>query len=287
MKFAHSFWSAPLLNNKFDTFDNSLIITLVDYALSCEYIHQAGEKIVLYADKIGAEILSPIPYDEVIIIEPLTDNIHFAANIKFAALEKMDLGDALIDGDIFLSKQTSIDIIKSSYNYDMVYSMYEPKSFIRNLGGLDDLLNAIQRYNLKYPYETPSYSNCQGWYNTSLMKINNQQLKDEYIAQYKYHLRLMEHDDFKNTVWPDVIIEQYHLTQLCATKRYKTKLMIANFPTPESNDYALKIGFTHLGCAKSGYHNTAVKELMKLNIMLGYAVSHHINLMKLKYGKHE
>jgi hypothetical protein len=46
-----------------------LKITLVDHAYSVECIHKFGHTITLYTDEKGYEILKPIPYDEVIIID--------------------------------------------------------------------------------------------------------------------------------------------------------------------------------------------------------------------------
>ena len=69
MKYIHTFWSKPLFENKFNEFNISLDTILLDYAFSVDCIHKIDHKIVLFADEMGAELLSFIPYDEVHIVE--------------------------------------------------------------------------------------------------------------------------------------------------------------------------------------------------------------------------
>lgn len=105
MNFAHSFWSKPLLNCKFNRFEEQLKIILTDYLLSFITIKDNGYDVTLYTDKIGADILSIINYDHIEIIEnSITDDYNFAASIKFCALERMPLEDTLIDGIAFFKK---------------------------------------------------------------------------------------------------------------------------------------------------------------------------------------
>ena len=103
MRFVHTFWSKPLYNNKFNTFNNSLKCILSNYGYSVACVKSFGEKIILYTDEKGAELLSFIPYDEVIIINGLEgESIHCAAQLKFEALKLYQDGDVLIDGDLFI-----------------------------------------------------------------------------------------------------------------------------------------------------------------------------------------
>lgn len=267
MKFAHAFWSKPLLNKKFADLQTGLAITLVDYAISVELLHKLGYKITLYTDEEGANILKEIPYDKVVILDNLiTDNYHFAASIKFAALQKMSLDECLIDGDIFFRKMKAIKFIEDS-KADFICSFFEDKSVIANFDGVSDLLKLIRKHKFEKPYNTPTYKDCEGWLNTSVMKFNNQDLKDEYIAQYIYHLDQLKDASF-NKLWPDIIIEQYHLTQLCKDKGYSVDFIVPDYSTNNSEEYALELGFTHLGTAKRKIHNKLVKYLAVLNLNL-------------------
>ena len=287
MKYIHTFWSKPLVEKKFADYNSSLTIILTDYAYSVECVHRLGETIELYADEYGAELLSFISYDKVHIINGLdNENTHFAAQIKFHALKNCELGDVLIDGDLFLRKQEANNIIKLYINkgYDLVYSFFEPPEYT---------LNAQERVNLhtngikkikenNIVFEEPFYWPCRyedyAWMNCSLMSFNNQELKDKYIEQYFKHKELLNDVDWEN-IWPDIIIEQRFLTLLC--EKYNIKPILEDFylsPKAESN--ALLLGFTHLGGIKYVWNNTLVSIIEKENPSLLNNIMEQINKYK-------
>jgi hypothetical protein len=285
MKFAHSFWSKPLFNNKFDKFENSLKNIIVDYACSLNCIHHHNEKIVLYADRVGANLLSFLPYDEVHIIDDMDDNsIHFAAQIKFEALKRMDLGDVLIDGDLFLRTKEVIQYIKN-FDEDIVYSFFEPHevtlraSSARRHINLANILNGHTRYRV--PQKTEEF----GWFNTSLMKFNNQKLLDEYIEQYEYHKKQLSNIDFGDT-WPDIIIEQYFLTTLVKQNNYSDRPVIENYYyDPKCNERSLKLGFVHLGGDKSMFYDWTLNIIKKQDKKFHHKVIKELNKMLIAYKK--
>lgn len=86
MRYAHAFWSEPLLHKKFMDYDDSVKINLVNYATSVALIHKNGYEIDLYTDDIGKELFDQIPYDNVYVINNRISNYHFAASFKFEAL---------------------------------------------------------------------------------------------------------------------------------------------------------------------------------------------------------
>lgn len=288
MKFIHTFWSKPLLNNKFNKIEILLPITINQYAYSAECIHNLNQKIVLFADEIGAELLSCIPYDEVIIVPNLeNESVHFAAQLKFYALEHSDLGDCIIDGDLFIRSDKVLPIINKSV--DCIYSFFEPTVYT-----LPDLYKAKCYYDLvqtmnKIPYEKPyvlpvTLSDVQ-WMNTSLMKINNQSLKDEYIKQYYHHKKLL--DRFEFTTWPDIIIEQRFLTLLVNSKNYTSSPIVEGFAIdPNANQVALDLGFTHLGSGKVAYNEWIQKLFSESNKTLYNKTGQHIKKMWKKYNKY-
>lgn len=285
MKFIHTFWSKPLFNNKFDSFNNSLTNILIDYACSVSFIHKYGEKIVLYADKIGTQLLSCIPYDEVYIINGLEDeSIHFAAQIKFEALKRCNLGDVIIDGDLFLRKKESIDYIKN-IKEDVSYSFFEPYQFVlRNkhmLEVMDNLIYSISNCKAKFkkPYKLPTSIREFAYTNTSLMKFNNKKILDKYIKQYYYHKDILKGHEFIG--WPDIIIEQRFLTILINSSGCSHKSVIDNYyKDPEANQRALDLGFTHLGSNKSQYLKWVSEMLKENDEQLYNIVIQQINLNK-------
>lgn len=255
MKFIHTFWSKPLLNNKFSEFNVSLNIILQNYMYSYICLHNFDERVVLYTDKYGAELLSHIPYDDVIIVDGLDNNSeHFAAQIKFIALQDCELGDAIIDGDLFVQKPEALNIIKTT-PADVIYSFFEPSQYtVKNMENYYyRLIKTLSKYEYDEPYALPVNWNDLNWMNTSLLKINNEQLRQEYIKQYNKHKQMLNNENFEEC-WPDIIIEQYFLTLLCLNK-YTSYPVIDNFYfDPNANDYALEIGFTHLGAAKHTHY---------------------------------
>lgn len=266
INFAHAFWYKPLLNKKFnDDFELSLKTTMLNYAFSTSLIHKFGYKITLYADKDGADLLSFIDYDNVIVLDvPENNSIHFAAMIKFMALKKMTLNDVLIDGDIFLRKQEIYDIIEYKKD-DVVYSVFEENSGILRkqeyVEYYTKLMNILENQNFDKPYHNFKLEDIC-FPNTSVLKFNNQTAKDEYIKQYEKHFNYLNNIDFGN-VWPDIIIEQYFLKLCCDYNNYTHSPLLEDFVNNE--DKAKKIGFSHLGPLKYEYNVMCRMELYFTN----------------------
>ena len=279
MRFVHTFWSKPLYNNKFNTFNNSLNTLLSNYGYSAGCVHALGERIILYADEKGAELLSFIPYDEVIIIKDLeNESIHCAAQLKFEALKQYQEGDVIIDGDLFIQNSKSLDFIRN-YDGDVLYSFFEPFEYLLynlNIQIFSGIFHALQRVKLMDGYKLPIFFKDMGWPNTSLMKFNNKDALRDYIEQYTYHKNVIKNINFGNG-WPDVIIEQYFLRVLCDMKSYKYEPVIADYPKKEANDYALEIGYTHLGSKKLNHLDHFNEKFKKLNPEQYYAYLEQYN----------
>lgn len=269
MTFVHSFWSKPLLNNKFEKFEMMLPVILSNYAYSAHCIKQRGHKIKLYADEKGAEMLDFIPYDSIEIIPNMDDNcVHFAAQIKFEALKRMSLDEYLIDGDLFLRKPQVFDILQTTH-VDFLYSFYEPNHFVikttQDPKRYFDLTQTLLKHKDKFleGYEIYTEHDSYHWPNTSLMRFENQDLKDEYIAQYEYHKGILKDETF--AFWPDVIVEQQHMEQLVRRKGYSFRPVLYGFPSNATNDYASIIGYCHLGGEKVNLKQLTYDWLLKEN----------------------
>lgn len=246
-----------MLKAKFNSLEKILAITLVDYAYSVECVHKFGHTIELYADKIGADLLSCIPYDKVHVVEPPTKNYHFAASIKFTALQQMSLDQVLIDGDIFLEKSPVYDIIRDTKG-DMLVSLFEPRDLIFNKESVTDLFK--KKYipsEENYPIEP--FEDIKGWYNTSVMKFTNQALKDEYIRQYLHHLSMAESQEFEGSTWPDIVYEQYNIERML--KNTGCTIDVINPFYGVDDAFCFKVGFCHMGSAKLEAHNYYLRQL--------------------------
>lgn len=280
MKFVHSFQASPLLNQKFNSLEQSLKIILVNYAYSVECIHKFGNTIELYTDKLGEEILKVIPYDKIHIVENnITDNYHFAASIKFEALKRMSLSEILIDGDIFLEKNLVFNIIKN-LNSDIVVSLYEPRELIFKKENVIDLFNY---YNIPteddYPLDT--FEKIDGWYNTSLLKFNNQDTKNEYIRQYISHVKKAQTINFKGEAWPDIVYEQYNITNMLKNNNWTISAVQPKYG--KDDIYPYKIGFCHLGALKQEGHSYYLRQLQTINFQLFKDIEKHYKYLMNLY----
>lgn len=280
MKFIHTFWSKPLLNNKFNNLETLLPVTLTQYAYSVDCIHRLEEKIVLFADERGAVLLSHIPYDDVIIIPNLeNESMHFAAQLKFYALQHSDLDDVLIDGDLFLLKKEVLDIIKES-TADVLCSFVEPSSFTAKTWKLVDsystLVKQMSICSYTHPYELPKNTDDLLWVNTSLLRITDPELREEYIRQYFHHKEMLQSINFD--FWPDIILEQRFLTLLVMDMGKTLSPLVPGFKVnPNYNDYAVEIGFAHLGEGKVQAYPRFSKDFMNLNPELYALTMRQIN----------
>lgn len=272
MVFVHSFQPEPMLQQKFRNLDKGLKITLVDYAYSVECVHKFGHTIELYTDALGAEILKPIPYDKVHIVDnDITKNYHFAASIKFKALQNMSLDQILIDGDIFLEKSIVYNIIEKLSD-DVIVSLYEPKGRIFKPETIAELIDSCVL--VQQPgYELPKAEDIKGWYNTSLLKFNNDSIKQEYIHQYISHVKLSDSQDFSNVIWPDIVFEQVNIEKLL--ENTKGSLVMINPYYNIDDEYAYKIGFCHLGLAKEISNSFYLRRLQTLNYQLTLDLEEH------------
>lgn len=268
MKFIHTFWSKPL--NEHKSYNINLTSLLTVYAYSAECIRNLGETIELYADEYGAELLSFIPYNKVHIVKNIEDNNpYFFAQMKLFALKECDLGDVLIDGDLFLYNREVINKIEENKHIDVIYSYFEPYHQILKdqLYGMYSKINSalVSNSNVKFkePYKWPSEDNEFEWMNTSLLVFNNQELKDRYIEDQFYYQKVL--NDIKwDKMLPDVVLEQRFLTLLA--KDYTSMPILEGYGVnPQINEIAIKMGFTHLCTSKLYVYNFFQDRLFELN----------------------
>lgn len=254
-----------MLQAKFRNLDRGLKITLVDYAYSVECVHKFGHTIELYTNALGAEILKPIPYDKVhIVTNDITSNWNFAASIKFKALQNMTLDQTLIDGDIFLENHIAFDMIQN-LNSDIIVSMYEPKEKIFKIETIKEMVAVC--CDAEQPgYKLPKAEEINGWYNTSLLKFNSEELKQEYIRQYIAHVKAIEDKDMHPVIWPDIIFEQFNIEAML--KNTNKTLSMVNPYYGIDDSFAYKIGFCHLGVSKENSHSYYLRMLQTENYQL-------------------
>lgn len=263
MRFFHSFWSKPMS-------DNHIAPSLVNYATSFAYAKQLGAEVVLHTDTRGAELLSAIPYDEVIIdLNDIEERItRFWAYGKLVATKNEPIESIHIDGDVFLTLQALVPALEQ--NCDLLVQSEEDASW-RFDQSYQLSQYAISQYNL--PEGLHIYH--PNAYNCGLVRFNNPILKERYLNAYfdivDYSLedpmfikRCDEHKGSqKGTVIPDLIAEQQVPHELA--QGYDVKLLLP----PPVNTHARKMGYIHLlGKAKYIWWQDVAAKLQEVSQVL-------------------
>lgn len=220
MYFAHTYWMRPTLDDRYGYKSPRQITThLFCYALSASYIKKLGHSISLYADSRAIELLRDLPYDKMVELHiPETANSKFWAQSKFYTLPLMQLGETLIDGDIFIKSQEIIDRISPSFDVNIqsleTGSMLTAESYTRCREYLKDVdFGPIFKPEEMIPI-------C----NSGILQINRQEVRDRYIEEYFKAVDAMDKagllKDMPNNINPDILLEQLLLHQLCLDQGY-------------------------------------------------------------------
>jgi hypothetical protein len=265
MRFFHSFSSQPCLDvdNKPT---NLLYNNVIYFATSLSYIKKnfPNVQVVLHTDKIGYDLLSELPYDEIYLtLEGKCLNKNMFASGKIEALKNEPLESIHIDGDVFLYRSYIIDYFKCD-NCDVFVECVEIADSHYGRGG--DILNKyFSDYNIRFGNKA---------FSCGVMKFNNQKLKDEFIESYYDYLNMFnglnlteEEKDYK---YYDLYFEQINLFKIVENNNYKydtlfgnlNKYSIRNFGyvhkqgSDKFNDIELEITKTKLlGCNPEIYNN--------------------------------
>ena len=257
MYFTFAFWYKPLQNKRFDHLTYEMI--MLYHSMSNVFLKHLGQKTCLMADKAGADLLSFIDYDKVVILEELDrDNLNFffSAMPKFYALQRMSLDDVLIDYDLFIYKPKTLELLANK-DCDMIYSFYEgsemPNYSEPSINKHNKCLEKLRKHQDEIEYKIPLNSLSVSYPNTSLMKFNNQSFKDTIISNYFKHYELLKNEDFSSCIWPDIYTEQYFLGLEAKKHNYNIIPIIPDYNIDKDRDeqYACEIGFCHLGSQKN------------------------------------
>lgn len=283
MNFVHTLWTKPLLNSNKSNKEviDSIRTTLLDYTLSMRLVQAFGHTITLYTDMNGLEILEPLPYDNIVIVKISDDeDIRFAAQIKFKALQLCNLEDFIIDGDILLQKKGIYDrLLELSKVNDCLYSIIENLGPIEKANpGYSILIDGINNSNLLPGY---IYDDTDVIYpNTSILFIKDSNLRKEYINQYYYHKGILKNKQLGN-LWPDFIVEQYFLQKTLDKKDiYTHRPIVYNY---EQSNEQNELGFAHLGGSKKQANLLIAMGLFKLDQKLFNIINQHMEYLSKKY----
>lgn len=242
--FAHTYWMKPTLDDRYGYKSPRQIIThLFCYALSLTYIKRLGYKINLYADRAAIKLLRDLPYDNIVELNiPDAANSKFWAQSKFYSLLKMNLGEVLIDGDVFIKSKEIIDKLEDLNEFDVNIQSLETGIMLTTDAycRCREFMKDINFGDIFEPQELIPICN------SGVLQINNQLLKTEYIDEYFNCINVMKSKgilyDMPNNINPDILLEQLLLNQLCIKKGYKLGTIFENAEAPylkiNKNKYA-------------------------------------------------
>lgn len=280
MHFVHSLWTKPLIANRRNIeFKTALLTTILCNATSVAWITHLGGKINLYADGMGRDMLDFLPYDNIYELKvPVHIPVCTWACGKFLALEKMELGDVHIDGDVFLKSNKLLELC-SDNSYDMVVQSIENdkttlKKYYSNVRNLL-IKNNIQTKTCSLE-ESPSY-NC------GTIGFFNNELKQKYLVEYFTTLnniinnKVLLLDLNKNLdAIPDLILEQQFLYEL--SRPYKVNNLLGDAETMYEN--AIELNYQHiLGGFKENQLNNIIDELKYVDENLHKKTMKQINYL--------
>lgn len=248
MKLVHSLWSKPLLTTADPLERNKkLITTLWCYASSVAYAKKHKLPIRLYADEAAKQLLSFLPYDEILPLSvPEFVPTSFWAAGKFFAYAEMQPGDLHIDGDVFLQTAAVASLLKAACDkYDVVVQCIEDDGNCNSEAYdlVNGLLNAFE-----IEYNSHSFGKFKGAFNTGIIGFNDMALRDQYVRHYLRTIEKVKDNTelvgvLKATgAIPDIVLEQQKLFELCDKKSVFSLLGGGS----TSIEYSRTIGYMHI-----------------------------------------
>lgn len=251
MALVHSLWTKPMIkSSRGEQLLKQIETTVWCTASSVAYAKKHNEEIHLYADGLGRDLLSFLPYDDVKVLE-VPDNVptEFWAAGKFFALADMNIGDIHIDNDVFLKTPELIAELKNglSENDLIVQSIEDSWQVLNSYYKMcRDVvkLNGIEFFNhLKADY-SPAY-NC------GVVGFNDEEFKRLYLDSYINNIcqiysnpKAMDMIRNNENVWMDLLCEQQHLYNLAEMYDYKVYNLLGT--GDEVFGRSVTLGYQHL-----------------------------------------
>jgi hypothetical protein len=261
---------------------------LLMFAISVHYIKSLGHTIVLYTDDDGKKLLGGLPYDEIYTtLNDIPEDISTMmwAYGKFFAMKDEPLGSIHIDGDVFIKSQKCIDKICDG-DYDFLCQDLDFRTTLafglRIHYAAWKLLDTFGMDWGDYPTEG------EYQYNVGILRIMNQQLKDEYFNFFKHITEQVKMHPVASKVIKQcafcaisVVAEQQFLYEIAVKGGYKVKTLIdtmcgEGYFVPEAEEEMRELGYDHILGARKYHLMDELFELLKnLNPELYDNVKNH------------
>jgi len=213
-EFYHTLWTKPLREDKENSrwfFPFQYYLTLPLAALSLALLKKHGQRVVLYTDIDGKELLSTLPYDKIYnTFDNFNYSLDFWAAGKMLALQNSTLDMTQIDTDLFIYDGRVIDKCNTT---NIICSHYEKTDAYNDL-----LIFAVDKFQ---PLQGGSQNESA---NAGLIKINDIELRTRFLGWYwqvsqwliNNPSALARLKEFTYNMLPlDLVTEQYSFYRLC------------------------------------------------------------------------
>ncbi len=256
-RLVYSFWTCPALGENPRWRENNQLLKTVNlYALSVIFLKDHFKEIVLYTDTLGASLLKFLPFTEVhIVLDDVSCDDRIWVKGKFIAFEKETKPFVHVDGDVLISKEFTVNMLKN-FDTEVIVQGFDNEFNKHYLGQLDYYEKFVDIDRIGYSY------------NMGVIGFNDISLKNEYMKSVRKWLKLYyKHDEFRmcdKFFEPCIMIEQYNLTNLLYRKNIEPTRILGNRILDMSVAYCNEIGYAHLtGLQKYGdhYQNLVMKRL--------------------------
>lgn len=245
--FIHSYSTKP---SSLNTIHNAKskkrdFVNMWCYALSLAYLKREGFQCNLHTDTEGKKLLGFLPYDNIYLTcdKQKEDKIspRFWAAAKFYALQAEDLDAIHIDGDVFIKDKDTINVL-ADIDFDALVQSTDPST-----KAYDYVIEYLRKQeNPNYMEDTFNIDiEDKNVYNTGILWIRNQQLKDKFLNTYfeaaEYYSQ-QDNEQLKDKdIFPDIVLEQTAFKQL--SENYNVKKLLEDCTSKEE---AKQIGYQHL-----------------------------------------
>lgn len=283
MKLVHSLWSQPLLESAPVDRQTKAVTMLWCYASSVAFAKMHKQPIRLYADEYAAQLLSFLPYDDILKLEVPegTPSIFWAAG-KFSAYKQMQPGDIHIDGDVFLQTRCVMQLLThAAKKYGVLVQCVENGENCYD-GAYDLVTTILNSRGVKYNgHKFPKFTKA---FNTGLIGFNDMKLRDKYVELYFDTMKQIQANPeliaelTEACSAPDIVLEQQMLYELYGHQQYYSLLGAGEF----SLEYSRYVGYQHLlGDAKTSWLYKTIQQLHDIDpeifAMTAEAVNHLLN----------
>lgn len=231
MRFCHSFWTKPALDDRWRV-KKQLSKDIWVFALSAHYVKKHGHTLVMHTDGLGEKVFGVLPYDDVFFtLEEFPGTHIFWAAGKIAVHRFEPLGSIHIDGDVFIKHPAMYEFIEAP-GWDLIVQSYD---WCPALPLTTQLLRPYLVKKLNWLFNVTDLISINQAYNCGVVAFRNAGLRREYVDTYADAVRYLSgspdllHRLYETTfkrMPADLVLEQKMLCALARRDGFEVRRII-------------------------------------------------------------